>query len=114
VLRNLLTNAINHSPEGAQILLAASLADNAGVHFSIRDEGPGIPEEHQPRIFEKFYRVPGQKIQGSGLGLSIARDIILAHFGTIGCQSEPGRQTTFFFTLPNANEQQQRLASSAG
>jgi signal transduction histidine kinase len=114
VLRNLLTNAINHSPEGAQILLAVSLAENAGVHFSIRDQGPGIPEEHQPRIFEKFYRVPGQKIQGSGLGLSIARDIILAHFGTIGCQSEPGRQTTFFFTLPNATEQQQRLASSAG
>jgi signal transduction histidine kinase len=114
VLRNLLTNAINHSPEGAQILLAVSLADNAGVHFSIRDQGSGIPEEHQPRIFEKFYRVPGQKIQGSGLGLSIARDIILAHFGTIGCHSEPGRQTTFFFTLPNATEQQQRLASSAG
>jgi len=113
VLRNLLTNAINHSPEGAQILLAVNLADNAGVHFAIRDQGAGIPEEHQPRIFEKFYRVPGQKIQGSGLGLSIARDIILAHFGTIGCHSEPGRQTTFFFTLPNATEQQQRLASSA-
>jgi signal transduction histidine kinase len=113
VLRNLLTNAIKHSPEGGEILLAVSAAENGGVHFSIRDQGSGIAKEHQARIFEKFYRVPGQKIQGSGLGLSIARDVIVAHFGSIGCQSEPGRQTTFYFTLPNAAEQEQRLVASA-
>jgi two-component system, NtrC family, sensor histidine kinase KinB len=114
VLRNLLTNAIKHSPEGGEILVTARRAENGGVHFTIQDQGRGISEEHQAHIFEKFYRVPGQKIQGSGLGLSIARDIILAHFGTIGCKSMPGAQTTFYFTLPDAAEQERRLASASG
>ena len=58
---------------------------------------------------ETFYRVPGQKAHGSGLGLSIAREIILAHTGTIGCRSEPSKQTTFYFTLPPATRSEEVL-----
>jgi signal transduction histidine kinase len=110
VLRNLLTNAIKHSPEGAKIRLAVALAENGGVQFSVQDRGPGIQEEHIGRIFDKFYRVPGQKAHGTGLGLSIAREVILAHTGSIHCESEPAKQTTFYFTLPTASQQEQRLA----
>jgi signal transduction histidine kinase len=109
VLRNLLTNAIKHSIEGAEILLAVGLDENGGVQFSVRDHGPGIQELHVGRIFDKFYRVPGQKAHGSGLGLSIAKEIILAHSGSIHCESEPGKQTTFYFTLPTAAQQEKRL-----
>jgi signal transduction histidine kinase len=112
VLRNLLTNAIKHSPEGDEILLSVTLAENGGIQFAVRDRGSGIPEEYRERIFERFFRVPGQKTAGTGLGLSIAREIIMAHTGTIGCQSEPGRQTTFHFCLPTATEHQRRLAAA--
>lgn len=112
VLRNLLTNAVKHSPEGDEILLSVALTENGGIEFTVRDRGPGIPEEYQDRIFERFFRVPGQKTAGTGLGLSIAREIILAHTGTIGCQSDPGRETTFRFCLPTATEHQRRLANT--
>ena len=112
VLRNLLTNAIKHSPESAEICLTVAREENGEVQFSVRDSGPGIPPEHIGRIFEKFYRVPGQSTHGTGLGLSIAREIILAHSGSINCLSEPEKQTTFYFSLPPAPEQEQRLAAT--
>jgi signal transduction histidine kinase len=112
VLRNLLTNAIKHSPEGGEIRLTVSMAESGSVQFAVRDLGPGIPAEHIGRIFDRFYRVPGQKIHGSGLGLSIAREIILGHHGTITCASEPGRQTTFYFTLPAAPHVDRGLAAN--
>lgn len=112
VLRNLLTNAIKHSPEGDEVLLSVTLAENGGIQFAVRDRGPGIPEQYRDRIFERFFRVPGEKTPGTGLGLSIAREVIVAHTGTIGCQSEPGRETTFHFCLPTATEHQRRLSSA--
>lgn len=114
VLRNLLTNAIKHSPEGAEILCSAGRAENGGVRFLVKDRGAGIPKTYHERIFERFFRVPGQSAQGSGLGLSIAREIILAHTGSIGCESEPGRETCFFFCLPSAEQHQQRLQPDLG
>ena len=65
--------------------------------------GEGIAPEHLPRIFEKFYRVPGSRSRiggGAGLGLAIAREIVAAHGGQISAASEPGKGTTFTFTLP--------------
>lgn len=109
VLRNLLTNAIKHSPEGDVILFSVSEAENGGVQFTVKDKGAGIPKKYHERIFERFFRVPGEKTHGSGLGLSIAREIILAHTGTIGCESEPDQETRFFFSLPTSTEQRERL-----
>ena len=80
----------------------------------MRDQGPGIPLEHQAGLFEKFFRVPGSPEGGSGLGLFIARGIVQAHGGQIGVDSEPGQGATFWFTvraapdIPGAEESPQR------
>jgi signal transduction histidine kinase len=101
VFANLLENAIRHSPVGARVLLAARPQDGV-VRFEVGDEGPGIPAEHQGRIFEKFVRLPGAPTGGAGIGLSLARDLVHAHGGQIGVVSEPGCGATFWFTLPRA------------
>ena len=84
---------------------ALGLEDGAGavdesVRFEVTDTGSGIPEEHRPRLFEKFYRVPGSPPGGTGLGLSIARDIVFAHDGEIGVESALGKGSRFWFRLP--------------
>jgi signal transduction histidine kinase len=70
------------------------------VRFEVADTGEGIPQEHQQRIFEKFYRVPGSTSGTAGLGLSIAKEVVKGHGGEIGVDSEPGRGSTFWFTVP--------------
>ncbi len=99
VFQNLLENALQHTPRGGRVSLRAS-QDAASVRFEVTDSGPGIPEDQQGRIFEKFYRGPGGPGGGAGLGLSIARDVVRAHGGEIGVDSAPGRGSTFWFTLP--------------
>jgi two-component system, NtrC family, sensor histidine kinase KinB len=99
VFSNLINNAIKYSPAGGEIVLHASRAGEREVQFSVRDQGPGVPEDHQDRIFDRFYRVPGQSKKGAGLGLSIAREIVLAHGGRIGVRSEHGRGSEFYFLL---------------
>jgi two-component system sensor histidine kinase SenX3 len=69
----------------------------------VSDTGEGIPPEHLPRIFEKFYRVPGSETKGgAGLGLAIAREIVAAHGGHVDAESVPGEGSEFTFTLPVA------------
>jgi signal transduction histidine kinase len=97
---NLLTNAAKYSPRGGMITLSAIRAEESFVRFSVRDEGPGIPLDSVARIFDRFYRVPNQEKTGAGLGLAIAREIVVAHGGSIGCISEPGRGAEFYFLLP--------------
>jgi signal transduction histidine kinase len=102
VFTNLMSNAIKHSPDNGEILLRAKPSENNDheVEFSITDQGPGIPEEFHSRIFERFFRVPGQAQSGAGLGLSIAREITVAHGGHIGVKLEPpGEGCTFFVVL---------------
>jgi signal transduction histidine kinase len=100
VFTNLISNAIKHSPVDGEILLRAKPAENNDVEFSITDQGPGIPEEYHSRIFERFFRVPGQSKSGAGLGLSIAREITMAHGGHIGVKLEPpGEGCTFYVVL---------------
>lgn len=100
VFTNLVGNAVKHSPEGGRITLKATLVADRWVRFSVADQGPGIPEEYQNRVFERFFRVQGQNHTGAGLGLSIAREIVLAHGGRIGVnQGQPGG-SEFFFVLP--------------
>ncbi|MBX3023535.1 HAMP domain-containing protein [bacterium] len=98
VFANLLTNAIRHSPPGAAVTTRA-LAGDGGVRVEVRDEGPGIDPARRDVIFEKFAQGP-EAPGGAGLGLSIAREIVTAHGGSIGVDSEVGRGSTFWFTLP--------------
>jgi len=100
-LNNLLTNAVRHGPPGRPVLVRASRS-NGAVRIEVRDDGPGIPAEYQPRLFEKFYRVPGSQPGGAGLGLSIVRDVVEAHGGKVGVQSAPGSGATFWIELPDS------------
>jgi NtrC-family two-component system sensor histidine kinase KinB len=102
VFINLLTNASKYSPAGSEITLYAEGSPDGFVRFGVRDHGPGIPLESQGRVFEKFYRVPGQVKKGAGLGLALARELVLAHGGSIACTSVPGQGSDFHFLLPGA------------
>ena len=100
VFLNLLSNAAKYSPPGGTITLSAAVAPLGFVRFAVSDEGPGIPEDVRPHVFDRFYRAPGQAQAGAGLGLAIAREIVVAHGGSITCTSAPGAGTTFQFLLP--------------
>ncbi len=100
-LTNLLTNAIKYSPENARIEVDAR-REAQGIRFSVADEGEGIPEEYHARIFEKFFRVPGGTKNGAGLGLTIAREFVKAHGGTIGVRGRSGRGVEFYIVLKEA------------
>ena len=101
VFMNLLTNASKFTPAGGFITLSASPDDAGFIRFSVRDQGPGIPEDSVGRVFERFYRAPSEeKRSGAGLGLAIAREIVVAHGGSIACASRPGEGAEFYFVLP--------------
>ena len=102
VMDNLLDNAIRHSPANSTITTAIEEKDD-GLECSVTDQGAGIPAEHLPFIFERFYRVDksrNRKDGGTGLGLAIARALILAQGGHISAQSLEGQETTITFWLP--------------
>jgi PAS domain S-box-containing protein len=99
VIINLLTNAIRATPTDGTVLLRGARRD-AEVAFSVTDTGAGIPREYLSRIFEPFVKVANTSQAGSGLGLTIARRIVEAHGGRLTVQSEPGRGSTFTFTVP--------------
>jgi two-component system, NtrC family, sensor histidine kinase KinB len=100
VFDNLIVNAIHHTPRGGSIRVAAR-PEGASVRVDVSDTGKGIAKEHLPRLFEKFYRIPGEsRTGGVGLGLAIVREIITAHNGRIDVASRPGKGTTFTVTLP--------------
>jgi two-component system phosphate regulon sensor histidine kinase PhoR len=102
VLVNLLDNALKFTPEGGHIKISAS-AKGQAVEISVSDTGTGIPAEHLPHIFERFYKVDrSRRDQGIGLGLAIAKHIVLAHGGELRVESQEGRGSTFSFTVPRA------------
>ncbi len=110
VLSNLVANAIRHTPQGGRITLRALEAGEA-ERFEVTDTGEGISPKHQERIFERFYRVPGGRGGGVGLGLYIAREIVQAHGGDMGVVSAPERGSTFWFTLPRVLVEQAAAAA---
>ncbi|MFZ0286392.1 MAG: DUF4118 domain-containing protein [Terriglobales bacterium] len=103
VVSQLLENAAKYSPPGSPIQIAGE-ARNRAVMISIADRGPGIEDFDQSLIFEKFYRGRNQRlqVQGTGMGLAIAKAIVEAHGGEIGVTSQPGHGSVFYFTLPVA------------
>ena len=101
VLLNLLSNAIKYCRQGDTVTVTARCEEDH-LNISVADTGPGIPADALPNIFERFYRVPGMENRalGTGLGLTIARQIVEAHGGEICVESEEGHGATFTFTLP--------------
>jgi signal transduction histidine kinase len=101
VIANLLSNAIKYSPHGGAIDVSAQRQDGV-ARVGVRDEGPGIPSEYRSRIFSKFFRGEAAHtgVGGVGLGLAISREIVEAHGGRMGFESESGHGSLFWFELP--------------
>lgn len=102
VLVNLLSNATKFSPPGGMITIAAKVEGN-DVEISVADQGPGLVDDQQSVVFESFTQLEGDVRQGSsGLGLSICKNLVELHGGTIGVRSVPGQGSTFWFRLPQS------------
>jgi K+-sensing histidine kinase KdpD len=102
VMRNLLDNAVKYSPDGGLLVVRGQVAGDE-VIVSVADDGVGIAPEHLNRLFEKFFRVKsplGDQVRGSGLGLPVSRTIVESHGGRIWAESELGKGTTIYFSLP--------------
>ena len=101
VMSNLLGNAIKFSPEDSEILVSA-VQETDCVVIGVSDRGPGIPPEYLQKVFDRYWQATEAKGVGSGLGLSIAKGIVNAHCGKIWAESQPGKGSCFYFTLPLA------------
>lgn len=99
VLTNLLSNAIRYSPENGHVVIGAHQTDDNYIEMYVQDFGKGIDPRYHKSIFDHYFRVPGTKVQGSGLGLSISRDFVEAHNGTLTVQSELGKGSKFIIRL---------------
>ena len=98
VLLNFLTNAIRYSSEGSKVIITVKPNPNSIV-FSVQDFGRGIEPKYQARIFEKFFQIPGSIPGGSGIGLTISKEIIEKQGGKISMESELGKGSRFSFEL---------------
>jgi signal transduction histidine kinase len=112
VLSNLLGNAMKFTPSGGTIRFGAETRDS-DVLFTVSDSGPGIPQEHLGDIFNPYWQAKRTERMGAGLGLPIAKGIVEAHGGRIWVESEPGKGTRFYFTLPVAEANQSVSAPRA-
>ncbi|MFI4881979.1 MAG: sensor histidine kinase, partial [Phycisphaerales bacterium JB064] len=100
---NVLGNAIKYTPEGGEVTLSADIGDQ-GLAVTVRDTGVGISDQDRQKIFERFYRtddVRASGTQGTGLGLTLAKEIMLCHEGAIDVDSTPGKGSVFTLSLPN-------------
>ena len=105
VFRNLLANAVAHTPPGGRVSVDAVLAGEE-IAVSVRDTGSGIAPEHLPYVFDRFYRADAARARatgGAGLGLAIVKHLVEAQGGRISADSQPGGGTTLTFTLPRAD-----------
>jgi signal transduction histidine kinase len=101
VFQNLISNAIKYRREGVPPVIHISVQQNGAVSkFSVQDNGLGIGPRQQVNIFQTFQRLHGPEIPGSGIGLALCKKIVESHGGSIWVQSEPGKGSTFYFTLP--------------
>jgi len=99
VVINLLNNAVKYTTAGGEVGIKLISKENE-LYFEISDTGPGIPEEYKDKIFDKFERITTEKMEGTGLGLPIAKDIVELHKGKIWVESEAGKGSVFKVKLP--------------
>ncbi len=102
VVFNLLSNAVKFTPQGGRVDVSAA-KENGEVVVAVTDTGPGISSDDQARIFEEFQQAKatnGERPEGTGLGLALSRSLVELHGGRIWVESEPGKGSTFTFTLP--------------
>jgi two-component system phosphate regulon sensor histidine kinase PhoR len=105
VILNLLDNAVKYTRDGGQILVRLRPSNDGALRVEVADDGPGVPEQHRARIFERFYRVDAgrsRELGGTGLGLSIVRHLMEAMRGEVGFEPNTPRGSTFWFKLPDA------------
>lgn len=104
VIANLLSNALRYTPNDGTVTVRVARVEG-GARLEVRDEGPGVPEEHRERIFEKFGQLEAreQGVATTGLGLAFCKLAVEAHGGTIGVDSEMGSGSTFWFELPTTD-----------
>ena len=98
-LHNYIGNAAKYTQKGGKVLLRVYHQEDF-LHIEVIDNGPGIPVSAQPQLFDRFYRVDGNKVEGSGLGLAIVKSVAQAHGGGVYIRSKPGEGSTFGMTLP--------------
>ncbi len=102
VVTNLLTNALKFSPSGGKVTLTTAAGDGL-ARLEVADEGPGIPQQELPHIFDRFWRgSAGRRATGSGIGLAVVAELVRAHSGQVHVASEPGHGTRFTVLLPRA------------
>ena len=94
MITNLLSNAIRYTPQNGRIIIGAKQEGDI-VEIYVQDFGKGIDPRYHQSIFDRYFRVPGTKVQGSGLGLSISKDFVEAHNGTLTVDSELGKGSRF-------------------
>lgn len=105
VIENLLSNAIRYSPNGGRILMEVGAVAGGMVALAVADQGPGIPDDHKTRIFDRFYRVDSKRKggPGTGIGLAIAKSIVEGHGGSIRIDDAVGGGSRFVVELPQAS-----------
>ena len=103
VLHNLFHNAVKFTPPGGVIVVQSHRIENEKVTITVADTGCGIPPGHEEKVFLKFHRAPSPVQEGVGLGLAVSKSLVELHGGNIWVKSEPGRGSTFAFTLPLAS-----------
>jgi two-component system sensor histidine kinase BaeS len=104
IVHNLVGNAVRHTPAGGAVRVVARRAGD-DVEVTVADSGEGIPPEHLPHVFERFYRADRSRSRatgGAGIGLAVVRQLVEAHGGRVAVESTPGQGTTMRFTLPIA------------
>ena len=115
-VRNLIDNAVRYSPENTRV--GIGLREREGMaHITVTDQGPGITETEQDRIFERFYRVDSARSRqtgGTGLGLSIVKHVMAQHGGEVSVWSQPGRGSTFTLVLPPMEEPEDQAEPPLG
>lgn len=112
VLQNFLSNAVKYSPVNKKVIIHSELLPDHRAKIGIQDFGIGIPKEEQQLVFDKFYRTAesSNNFQGLGLGLYISADILQRHNADFGVDSEPGKGSTFYFTLPYINHHDEKTS----
>ena len=103
IFNNLISNALKYSPKGGQITVSGKMMSPELIQFAVSDQGMGIPKEHLAKMFQRFMRVDNRdtrEIGGTGIGLFLVKALVEMHGGQIWLDSVYGEGTTFYFTLP--------------